>query len=346
MEAVQSNRKSLASSFVAGSFAGACGIFIGHPFDTLKVRMQVNQNLNQKFDFALVRQLYRGILPPLVTAGVMQSILFFSYESCRVALRSSRFYTVTTTTTPTTTTTSSSSSSREAMGAMAQPRWQMVTSTPGGRDHLGVAFFGGLISGSMLTLFSTPISYIKIQQQVASESGMLAVGKECLKRGGIRSLYRGVRCQVILESPGRAIYLVTYEYVKMLLNQREVEEQAMKRSATGGGATTPPLPITELYSKEGLHPSVKESQTTRMLGAAVAGVTSWVSLYVFCRILFYYCSSFFSCLSLLYPSIAVCLSAFSDTTRHDMTSNHHSHSSSIIDYQSPTQYSLTTYYLI
>jgi hypothetical protein len=41
------------SSCVAGSFAGACGIFIGHPFDTLKVQLQVSREVKQKFSFKL-----------------------------------------------------------------------------------------------------------------------------------------------------------------------------------------------------------------------------------------------------------------------------------------------------
>lgn len=69
------------SSFLAGSIAGATGIFVGHPFDSLKVRVQVGETLkDQKWNWHTIRQLYRGILPPLLTTGTIQAINFALYE--------------------------------------------------------------------------------------------------------------------------------------------------------------------------------------------------------------------------------------------------------------------------
>lgn len=53
--------KSLLPSFFAGSLAGASGIIIGHPLDTLKVRLQVGKTLkNVNLDRATMVALYRG----------------------------------------------------------------------------------------------------------------------------------------------------------------------------------------------------------------------------------------------------------------------------------------------
>jgi len=80
------------SSLVAGLFAGMAGVTIGHPLDTLKTRMQVNVGIflpDKKLEgsaigkFAYLQQLrslYRGILPPLITTGVVQSFNFSLYE--------------------------------------------------------------------------------------------------------------------------------------------------------------------------------------------------------------------------------------------------------------------------
>ena len=244
---------SLSSSFFAGSFAGACGIFIGHPFDTLKVRMQVNRSLTTPtFNSQLLKQLYRGIMPPLLTAGAMQSILFLNYEYFRVVLRRSDW---------------SQYFSADRRGGGSEVLH--CVDSDGGKSHLSIAFIAGCLSGSLLATISTPISFVKIQQQVASESGIVAVGKEYVRQNGVRSLYRGATCQVMLESPGRGIYLVTYEYVKMLFNQRQAERDSLG------------VRPGQLYSQEGLHSSVKEAQSTRMMAAAVAGMTSWMCLYPF-----------------------------------------------------------------
>lgn len=61
-----------------GLIAGASGVVIGHPFDTLKVFYQINPS---KTTYNLsIRTLYRGILPPLLTSGSIQSINFTLYE--------------------------------------------------------------------------------------------------------------------------------------------------------------------------------------------------------------------------------------------------------------------------
>ena len=39
---------SLVDGFVAGSVAGASGLIVGHPFDTVKVRLQTTSNYNGK----------------------------------------------------------------------------------------------------------------------------------------------------------------------------------------------------------------------------------------------------------------------------------------------------------
>lgn len=73
--------------FVAGVLAGANGTLVGHLFDTLKTRFQVGRALNNKVDFFFIRQLYRGILPPLLTSGAIQSTSFFLFENFRSRLQ-------------------------------------------------------------------------------------------------------------------------------------------------------------------------------------------------------------------------------------------------------------------
>src|SRR5690349_17016880 len=73
------------ASFIGGLTAGCVGIFAGHPFDTLKVRLQVGQRLipqNLSY-FGVCKDLYRGVGPPAAMAGVMSSINFFIYENTR-----------------------------------------------------------------------------------------------------------------------------------------------------------------------------------------------------------------------------------------------------------------------
>ena len=73
--------------FAAGILAGGAGVLVGHPFDTLKVKMQVARQGSSTAppadtpscrSAALPRLSafgpYRGVLPPLLSTGIVQSI--------------------------------------------------------------------------------------------------------------------------------------------------------------------------------------------------------------------------------------------------------------------------------
>ena len=60
---------------IAGILAGVSQVLVGHPFDTLKVRIQ-----NKKLHF---NQLYSGWKSPMVSSIVVNGILFPIYENYR-----------------------------------------------------------------------------------------------------------------------------------------------------------------------------------------------------------------------------------------------------------------------
>ena len=65
-------------AFASGCFAGACGIVVGHPLDTLKVRVQTGIDrgpLN-------LRSLYSGVFTPLITAGCIQALNLGNLHPC------------------------------------------------------------------------------------------------------------------------------------------------------------------------------------------------------------------------------------------------------------------------
>ncbi len=65
---------------LSGCAAGACSTIVGHPLDTLRVRMQTAPSASRvsvrallaamlRSEEGLARALYRGILPPLFTVA-------------------------------------------------------------------------------------------------------------------------------------------------------------------------------------------------------------------------------------------------------------------------------------
>ena len=59
----------------AGLVAGASGVIIGHAFDTAKVQAQVGKTAVVQTPRQFL-ELYRGILPPLLTTGTMRAFYF------------------------------------------------------------------------------------------------------------------------------------------------------------------------------------------------------------------------------------------------------------------------------
>ena len=73
--------------FIAGYVSGACLVLAGHPFDTIKVRMQSEGAASKRFNGVVdcvaktvrhegVRGLYKGMAAPLAMTGGINSILF------------------------------------------------------------------------------------------------------------------------------------------------------------------------------------------------------------------------------------------------------------------------------
>lgn len=63
-------------SFYAGAFSGLCQMVVGHPLDTMKVRIQSNKSV-----LGLgIRDYYKGVGFPTISGMIVNSIVFGSYK--------------------------------------------------------------------------------------------------------------------------------------------------------------------------------------------------------------------------------------------------------------------------
>jgi len=170
--------------FAAGIIAGGAGVLVGHPFDTLKVSMQVSSGTNLTNPLSSVNRinkgtsfmsrtmhLYRGILPPLLSTGVVQSLNFGVYENIRSFL-----------------------SPRSE-----DPQLWSITAA---------AFASGAATSPLTAI----VTKFKLLQQVKGTSVATIVTN-------IRELrpFRFYPVHLILESVGRAVYMTTYVYSKQVV---------------------------------------------------------------------------------------------------------------------------------
>jgi len=88
------NKVSPLKDFIAGGFGGACLVIVGHPLDTIKVRLQTMPRpgpgekplYKGTFDVAkktIAREgplgLYRGMAAPLIGVSPMFAVCFFGF---------------------------------------------------------------------------------------------------------------------------------------------------------------------------------------------------------------------------------------------------------------------------
>lgn len=122
--------------------------------------------------------LYRGSLPPLLTAGIVQSLNFSGFEAVKRTLH-------------------------------PDPK------TPAPLPVFWAAGCGGTL---VVTIVTCPSQRIKIQQQSAPKGiGLLQCVREMVKSQGLAGLYKGYLIHLLLEGVGRGWYMLAYESMKRKL---------------------------------------------------------------------------------------------------------------------------------
>jgi solute carrier family 25 carnitine/acylcarnitine transporter 20/29 len=188
------------NDFIAGGCAGSASVIVGHPFDTIKVRIQTSKAssgiLASISEFGGPSSLFRGMMAPLASAAVINSIVFSMY-----GVGSSLFdqYIVDPDTWPET----------DATHDPWEKAWACGS-------------FAGLIQCSVIC----PMEHIKCRlqtQQVKGPGeyykGPLQAVKGITQEHGIRRLYQGWWTTVWREVPAFGLYFVTYDYMKDQVNK-------------------------------------------------------------------------------------------------------------------------------
>lgn len=205
--------------------------------------------------------MYRGILPPLLSVGFIQSINFSIYECSKFKI----------------------TEIMQSKAYVGKYLYSFYITSNSDVNHLINVFTAGTISGSCISIITTPISIIKLQQQVASEKGIIKCITDIYSKAGISGFYRGFGSVVILESLGRGdficyyrcfylfylsiflyilgSYLGTYEASKIIIDK--IYTQILNRQ--------------QQQSKQ--HHHIKDSLSVRMSSAAIAGCFSWLLFY-------------------------------------------------------------------
>lgn len=178
---------------IAGTVGGLISVTVGHPLDTIKVRLQTAEILSQRTKFRgtldcvmqTVRKegalaLFKGLSPHLLMSVPCSSLLFWGY----------------------------------GMGLKLQSKDQNF-------DKLRPVeiFNAGLFSGAFVAAVFVPFWHVKCKLQVQQMSsvnvkykGPFTLARQILQTRGIRGIYIGLSAN-LLTAPASACYFVSYEYL-------------------------------------------------------------------------------------------------------------------------------------
>lgn len=181
--------------FVAGGLAGSASVIVGHPFDTIKVRMQTSKNINVGLlgtlaEFGGPSSLFRGMAAPLGAAAVINAIVFSSYGV----------------------------GSRLFDEYLVDPAdWPDTDAT---HDPWQKAWCCGSFAGLIQCTVICPMEHVKCRLQVqqagasGSYKGPVQAVKGIVQQHGVQRLYQGWWSTMWREVPAFGLYFATYDYLK------------------------------------------------------------------------------------------------------------------------------------
>lgn len=194
--------------FVAGGMGGVLVVSVGHPFDTIKVRMQASSlkapeytNTFDCFKKILQREsifgFYKGMAAPLITVAPMNALNYLGYGT------GIRFFTT------------------EENGGHLTPRQY---------------FLSGNLSGVTTAILIAPGERIKCLLQVQESSvtkeysSPLDVIQKLTRQHGVRSVFKGLCATLLRDIPGYGAYYVSYESVKRFLIRTKDSEHGEQQA--------------------------------------------------------------------------------------------------------------------
>mmetsp|Transcript_17124 Transcript_17124/g.25313 ORF Transcript_17124/g.25313 Transcript_17124/m.25313 type:complete len:325 (+) Transcript_17124:129-1103(+) len=210
--------QSFVNSLGAGYVAGVCGVLVGHPMDSLKVFSQT-QTLKTlpktiklpangaKSMSALaapiqrdlkMRTLYSGAGSTLLTVGLVQSVNFGIYDTCRRCLYK-----------------------------LDNPNFSEDDYL--NNDSIFNVACSAMVAGSAISLITSPLIVIKTKQQFMTWDFYTAVKKTLrpsVGRYSVLNFFVGYAPHLFSECFGRGVYFASYETLKRQFAKGEGRENA------------------------------------------------------------------------------------------------------------------------
>ncbi|XP_073410542.1 solute carrier family 25 member 45 [Dendrobates tinctorius] len=222
------------AEFIAGWISGALGLVVGHPIDTVKVRLQTQSRYRGILDCILktykketILGFFKGMSFPVGSVAVSNSLMFGSYSNALLYITGTEC-----------------------------KDWR----NPPENHHV---FLAGSFAGLVQVYFTAPVDLIKVRLQNQTESfkqgkpdslqaryrGPVHCAVSIFKEEGIRGLYRGCNALIVRDVPTLGLYFLTYEVLcKWMTSDGEIPDSwtmlfAGGCAGTAGWAAANPMDV-------------------------------------------------------------------------------------------------------
>ncbi|KAL6615175.1 hypothetical protein ACP70R_037445 [Stipagrostis hirtigluma subsp. patula] len=189
-----------AKEYVAGSVAGVAQVIVGHPFDTVKVKMQAHNTTAQG---KVYKNAFHCTSRILLEEGIRGLYKGASSSFIGIAVESSLFF-----------------------GTYSQAKQLLQGRSEDGRPQLQVIIPSAASSGALISCVLTPTELTKCRMQVqgndavhaARYSSPLDCAVKTLESEGLRGIYRGGLATLFREAIGNAVFFCAYEYSRFWMH--------------------------------------------------------------------------------------------------------------------------------
>ncbi|KAG9352005.1 hypothetical protein JZ751_023256 [Albula glossodonta] len=182
--------------FVAGWVSGAAGLVVGHPMDTVKVRLQTQTSYKGIFDcvartyaYEGIPGFFKGMAFPVLSIAFCNSVVFGSYSN--------------------------------ALDFLTQS--QCANRSKDNPASAAAVFTAGCFSGLAQVLVSAPIDLVKVRLQNQTKGrrgidgdryrGPVHCVTVILRQEGPRGLFRGMGALALRDVPCYGLYFLPYEVI-------------------------------------------------------------------------------------------------------------------------------------
>ena len=241
----------------AGGIAGSAGIFVGHPLDSLKVRMQMSGGSLRKIlsQSSKLGSVWNGLPAPLAGAAALNACIFLTYGN-------------------------------------TTRLWDKYDTTNGKEDYsnslLKEAICGG-ITGFVSSFIMCPTEHIKTKLQLNATlyRNSFHAAQQIFATHGFAGLNRGFVSTAIRQSPGFCVYFGTYERLKdSLQTHNYIKCSPLVASILAGGCAGSfswaiVYPIDLIKSRIQALPldCSKNERSIMHIGKAILKESGWKALY-------------------------------------------------------------------